>query len=511
MEKVTLSAENIIFEYSKEKRVLNEISFRAREGEFVGITGLSGSGKTTLLHCISGVIPHVVHGHLSGEIRIKDEKIEKNSLSQLLQRVGIVFQDPDNRMVATTVEDEIAFSLENLCLPPEEIRRRVDEILDLFRMRDLRKRKPESLSGGEKQLLAVASVLASDPPVIVMDEPMSHLDADGRTLVLELIGQMRQMGKTILVAEHNFYHLDGADRILFLEDGAIEREDRPSVMIPFLEEYFSEGQEEAELSDPLAKGQEEAGLSDPLAKEQDKTGLKGPLPKDAQWGPRRRHTSTVQGNGAISVQHLTFCYMPDQPVIDDFSAVFPSGAITAVTGKNGCGKSTLMKNITGILRPQSGKITVDGKDLTGLTIAQIAEKIGFVMQNPECQVLGMTVREEMEIGLRNRGVPDDIVQTRVERYLEYFELSQYAETFPGHLSTGEKQRLGIAATLAVGADFLILDEPSASLDMRRKNRLGILLRSLRNDGKGIILISHDERFNEMYADRTIHMERSGGR
>lgn len=490
MENITLCVEDITFGYLKKKRVLNGISFDAHEGEIIGITGLSGSGKTTLLHCISGVIPHVIPGNLSGGILIKDEKIDKDALPRLLKRVGIVFQDPDNRMVAVTVEDEIAFSLENLCLPPEEIRRRVDEILDLFQIQHLRKRKPESLSGGEKQLLAVASVLASDPPVIVMDEPVSHLDADGRALVLGLMSQMREMGKTVLVAEHNFYHLQEADRILFLEDGMIKREDTPSVMIPFLEESFSE---ESLSEESLS----EKSLSEKYLSEES---YADGICKQPSEGAAER---------AISVRNLTFCYLPDQPIIENFSVEFPSGAITALTGKNGCGKSTLMKIITGILRPQSGKIMVDGEDLTRFTIAQIAEKIGFVMQNPECQILGMTVREEMEIGLRNRGIPDNIVEMRVQRYLEYFELSQYAETFPGHLSAGEKQRLGIAATLAVGANFLILDEPSASLDMRRKNRLGVLLKSLKNDGKGIILISHDERFNQMYADRVIPMERGG--
>lgn len=302
----------------------------------------------------------------------------------------------------------------------------------------------------------------------------------------------------------------------FLEDGVIKREDEPAVMIPFLEEYLSE--------EPLKEGSRGENIKS-LSRDEaaPRRGPKGEKETDgaerrgrmngnaAARSEQDRTVSAVpeQRNRAISVKNVTFCYTPDRPVIENFSAVFPSGAITAVTGKNGCGKSTLMKNITGILRPQSGEIMADGENLNELTISQIAEKIGFVMQNPECQILGMTVREEMEMGLKNRGVPDQTVKMRVQQYLEYFELSQYADTFPGHLSIGEKQRLGIAATLAVGADFLILDEPTASLDMRRKNRLGILLESLKTEGKGIILISHDERFNEMYADHVIYMERGG--
>ena len=234
-----IRVENLTFSYPKRKPVLRGVSFHVHAGEIIGITGLSGSGKTTLLHCIAGVIPHVERGKLRGEVRVGGENVAGVSPAQISRKIGIVFQDPDNRMAATVVEDEIAFLLENMCLPPKAIRERVEEMLKLFRIGPLRMRSPQSLSGGEKQLVAIASVFAADPPVIVMDEPVSHLDEEGREKIRRLIRELKSMGRTILMAEHDFFHLDMADRILFLEDGVIGKEGSPAEMIPFLEAYLT--------------------------------------------------------------------------------------------------------------------------------------------------------------------------------------------------------------------------------------------------------------------------------
>ncbi len=477
--------ENLTFSYPKRNPVLRGVSFNVHAGEIIGITGLSGSGKTTLLHCIAGVIPHVEKGKLRGEVRVGGESIAGVSLAQISQKTGIVFQDPDNRMAATVVEDEIAFVLENMCLPPEDIRARVDEILKLFGMETLRLRAPQSLSGGEKQLLAIASVFAADPPVIVMDEPVSHLDAEGREKIRSLIRKMKSMGRTVLMAEHDFFHLDMADRILFLEDGVIAREGPPEEMIPFLEEHLTED-------------------SDGNGRREERHGTVFFRENDGSCRPQIQAAGS--GKDAIIVRDLTFSYRGKTPVFQGFSAEFRLGTITALTGRNGCGKSTLVKNMTGLLRPSGGRILVGGQNIAEMSIAQIAEHIGFVMQNPYCQILGITVREEMETGLKNRKIPAKEREQRISFYLDYFDLEMYADIFPGHLSIGEKQRLEMAAVMALGADYLILDEPTAALDMKRRKRLGRLLCRLRDSGKGILLISHDERFHEKYADRVIRMD-----
>lgn len=487
---------DLTFSYPKRNPVLKGVSFSARSGEIVGITGLSGSGKTTLLHCIAGVIPHVKEGNVKGEVYIGGEDISDISLAEISQKTGIIFQDPDNRMVSTTVEDEIAFVLENMCLPPEKIRNRVEEMLEMFQLTHLRLRRPELLSGGEKQLLAAASVLAADPCVIVMDEPVSHLDQDGRKTVRDLILKIRKEGKTVLIAEHDFFQLDIADRILFLENGVITKDGRPEEMISFLENYFSKeegtGGRIKEKDVPHPSG---SAVNRPPKQEPEEE--RGKAKAAAGCGDRGR---------AVTVRDLTFSYRSGPPVFEGFSAEFRAGKITALTGKNGCGKSTLVKNITGILNPSAGEILIDGRSTEGMNIAQIAEHIGFVMQNPYCQVLGVTVREEMEIGLRNRGIPEEEREERVSFYLDYFDLKDYADIFPGHLSIGEKQRLEMAAVMAAGADYLILDEPTASLDMKRRIKLGRLLQRLRDGGKGILIISHDEHFNTEYADSIIRMK-----
>ena len=515
----TIRVEDLTFGYPKREPVLKKIRLSAAAGEIVGVTGLSGSGKTTLLHCVSGVIPHVSGGRPEGSVFIGGENLAEISLAAISQHVGVVFQDPDNRMVATTAEDEIAFSLGNMCFPPEQIRRRVEEILRLFRMEHLRERNPESLSGGEKQMLSIASVLAADPPVIVMDEPLSHLDRTGKQLVNSLIAKLREMGKTILSAEHDFYNLSFADRILFLEKGVIAREGPPEEMIPFLERHFSEESVSGEsISRNNVLGKTVSGKTAKTASRKtvcEKAVTTRILSKRGTAGGAAGTQSESLGNRAVEVKNLSFSYGSGKygfgkPVLEDFSASFRAGEIAALTGRNGCGKSTLVRNIAGLLRPSAGEIFVDGAPASQMSIAQIAEHVGLVMQNPYCQMLGMTVREEMEAAMKNREMAPEEIEERVLFYLDYFDLTAYEKEFPGHLSMGEKQRLEMAAVMAAGADYLILDEPTASLDMKRRRRLGHLLQTLAEDGKGVLLVSHDERFHGEYADRIICMDRTDG-
>lgn len=224
-----IQVNNLSFAYNgqSENKVLNNLSFNLEAGTITAVIGLSGCGKTTLCHCLCGIIPNAVEGHIKGDILIENENIKGKSLSKLAPVIGLVMQNPDDQLVCTTVEDEIAFAMENLAYPPDEIRARVEEILKFMNLECHRHQNPNRLSGGQKQLVSVAAVLALNPEILIFDEPMSHLDDYGRGLITDIIKHLKKAGKTIIVVEHNFRLLDFADNWLLLENGNLKALDTP--------------------------------------------------------------------------------------------------------------------------------------------------------------------------------------------------------------------------------------------------------------------------------------------
>ncbi len=226
-----IEVSNLTFSYKgSDKRILKKLSFSLAEGSITAVLGLSGCGKTTLCHCLCGIIPHAISGDLHGEVAIGGEKVFDSKLCDLAATVGLVMQSPDNQLVCTTVEDEIAFAMENLAYPRREIRRRVEEILQFMNLRQLRLQNPASLSGGQKQLVAIGAVLATAPKLIIFDEPMSHLDEQGQHLIVQVIKKLQAAGKTIILVEHNLNLLDFADNWLLLADGEIKALDTPAAI-----------------------------------------------------------------------------------------------------------------------------------------------------------------------------------------------------------------------------------------------------------------------------------------
>jgi len=228
---ISVDVRNLTFSYRPETTVLRDISFTVSAGEVFVIAGLSGSGKTTLCQILSGVIPHAVKGHLNGQVRIMDIEPSAAGLPQTALKAGMVFQDVDSQLICTTVEDELAFGLENLCRPAEDIRRRVEELLDEFGLSALRLTNPADLSGGQKKLLTIAAVLTSDPPVLILDEPMSGLDDDGRQLIRTTIETLRDKGRSVIIVEHDLKYVTFADKWLLLENGAVVACGTPSELL----------------------------------------------------------------------------------------------------------------------------------------------------------------------------------------------------------------------------------------------------------------------------------------
>jgi len=461
---------------------VDNISLSIDEGDFVALIGRSGCGKTTLLRCLTGLIPQASEGEMQGRVEICGLDTRSHPLHRLATIVNMVFQDPEIGFFCSTAEDEIAFGPRNLGLSDEEIQQRVEFALESTCIRDLRTRRVVDLSGGEKQRVAIASVLSMKPKILVLDEPTSDLDREGARSTVEVLQSLRaRYGMTVVVAEHRFDELSRyLKRVVVMEKGRI-------VADGSRDEIFN-GQRR--LLDELGvlPPHEEAPLPSPII---DHTGCSGlcELKKDI-----RNRDAILRVNG------VAFNYPHGQQVLRDISFEIGRGELVALLGANGAGKTTLAHLIAGLLKPCRGEILLNG---VGRLNGNLAKRVGLLFQNPSRQLFCDSVRQEVEFGPKNMRFAD--FAKRSERMLEVFGLEQYAGTDPHHLSEGEKQRLATASILATRPDLLILDEPTTGQDWGHLKALMELLRVHVKEGMSVLLITHDRRLAVQYATRVMIM------
>jgi energy-coupling factor transporter ATP-binding protein EcfA2 len=451
------------FTYAGANRpVLRDIDLEIKEGEFVLIVGLSGSGKSTLCRAINGIVPHFYGGRVSGRVSVDGRDTRTSTPAQMANLVGMVFQDPENQLVMTNVENEMAFGLENLALPKKEMVERVDTYADYFDIRSFFKRFIPELSGGEKQKVALASVLAMRPKYIVLDEPTSQLDEETATLFLQYLQRVnREQGVGIVLVEHRLERCLGyAQRIIFMADGRIEADGPPAAVLDHLKH----------------------------------NGLLADFVRSAK--------ENGHGDVVLSARDITFAY--DQaPVLKDLSFEAHRQEIVAIIGDNGSGKSTLLKQFNGILRPKTGRVDLLGKDVADATTASLAKDIGYLGQNPNNYLFEETLRKELEFTLKNLGVSDEEWPGRIDWTLKVLNLERYRDTFPRDLSCGERERAALASILVGRPRILVLDEPTRGLDYWNKAQLASILSSLQKQGMTTILVTHDYRFVAEHATRVL--------
>jgi len=445
---------------ARSREVLAGIDCVIGEGERVLLTGPSGSGKTTFLRCCNGLIPHARPGIFRGDVFVRGRNTRDCTIGDLATTVGMVFQDPDHQIFSNDVVSEIAFGPEQLGWPSSRIDRAVNDILEQFRLDRLCDRQTTELSWGERQRLAIASVVVLHPAILILDEPFSGLDAARAAGLLDLLGTLnRESRMTIILTEHRT-ELVGrwASRRISLVDGRLIEPPAPDA-----------------------------------------------LSRDRR---SRRRTGAVRA-GIVALENVTFRHPEGVlPALDDVSLTLHSGEATVLAGPNGSGKSTLLRLLNGLLRPESGKIAVDGRDACESTVAEIARTVGLVCQHADYQLFGETIAEELAFAPANLGTPPDVITQRIERVREALGIGHLGlAAAPRALSVGEKQRVSIASVLTMDTPVLALDEPTLGLDPAAKQRLAGLIDTLCAHGKAVVIATHDAEFSAAVADRVVRLDR----
>ena len=489
-----------------EEPALRDVNLTVEEGEFILLTGPSGCGKTTLCRCLNGLIPHFYSGELEGEVRVLGLSTREHPPSELAKYVGLIFQNPDNQIFSLTVEKEVAFGLENLGVERGEMRRRVEWALEVVGLSHLRHRLTNELSGGEKQRLAIASILAMRPRVIVLDEPTSFLDPKAAERLFEMLHHLnREYGLTIILIEHRVdLAVRYVDRVVVMDDGLIivDAPPREAFTSPKTRAVGVAVPRVLELSERLLRmGIPLKRL--PLTPEDLLEELQGRLRSDGGGGGGELRVEGAEP--IIEVLDVSYVYPNGVKALDGVSLHINRGEFVAIMGENGAGKTTLVKHFIGLLKPTEGRVLVDGVDTSKATVASLARKVGLVFQNPDDQLFAESVEEEIAFALRNFGYGEDVVSKRVEWALHLLDIERYRGQSPFTLSGGERKRVALASVLAWDPEVVVLDEPTIGQDYAQKERLRHFLLQLRSQGKTTIIVTHDVEFVAECQPRVILM------
>jgi energy-coupling factor transport system ATP-binding protein len=473
---------NLTYRYpERETPALQHLNWTVASGEFVTVTGPSGSGKSTLLRCLNGLTPHFSGGTFDGVVTVAGYDTRHYSPRVLARLTGFVFQDPEVQFVAGRVDDELAFGMEQLGVPPVTMRKRVEEVLDLLGIAALRDREIATLSGGERQRVAVAGALALQPSMLALDEPTSQLDPWGAEEVLAALNRLNEdLGLTIVLAEHRLERVVAhADRLTLLAPGGSIALDGPprdalrQADITNLPALLALGRR---LDwDPLPLSIKEGRAA------QRRAAALGQVPAPAAPDP-----SPPGGTPLVALQHVSAGW-DRYPVLRDIDLEVRPGELVALMGRNGAGKTTLLRLVAGLHRPSSGKVFIAGQDTTHHHPADIAQTVGYLPQNPSALFFAETLRAELAFTLKHHRRPG----LDPEATLATLGLEHAIDRHPRDLSGGERERAALAAVLVGGPRVLLLDEPTRGMDAVRKRALVATLRQLRTDGVAILLATHD--------------------
>jgi energy-coupling factor transport system ATP-binding protein len=525
-----ISLKDVSFTYKGSKRkALNGISMSVLEGECVAVLGPTGSGKSTLACIMNGTVPCFVEGELAGDVTVDGLHPREAGTAHMASRVGLVFGDPDTQLFGMTVEEDVAFGPANLGLSYEEIMRRVTRCINDMRLTGLEKRAPHRLSGGQKQATAIAGVYAMLPKIMVLDEPTSMLDPEGKAKVFSIVRALKEeLGVTVILIEQEVDDIISlADRVFVMSAGSFALSGTPAEVFSEPEKLRKAG---VRVPHVVEFGQLIGASSVPFSTEdviqtiETGTWSMAAPPRDPVAGqpvgavseagiePARSASDPdplpdpAVGEPVIEVKDLHFQYPSDAKALDGVYLTIRRGEFVAIVGQNGAGKTTLTRHLNGLLRPTSGEIRVLGRPTEGVPTTELCAHVGYVFQNPDEQLFCTTVAEELGFGPANLGVAPKIISARVEALLSDIGLAKYSDVWPKYLSKGERQRLALAAVVAMDPEVLIVDEPTTGLDwLESRQILDYLERLWRQQGKTIIIITHDMNIVSLYARRVVVM------
>lgn len=468
---------------------LAQISLSIADGTFALVIGPSGCGKSTLLRALNGLVPHFTGGTVIGRVRVHNLDPIALGPQRMSAHVGFVFQDPDAQFVMDTVEGDIAFTLENAALPRREMGVRLEEALDLLELAHLRRRRLTTLSGGQRQRAAIASALALRPRVLVLDEPTSQLDPKSAEDVLHALLRLNHdLGLTIVMSEHRLERVAPfVDQVIHLPAyGAAPIVGDPRTVLA--------ASDSAPAVVRLARRFGWQPL--PLSVKEGRT-----FAARTQIEPRPAAArSTHQQQSLVTLTSVDAGYETFR-ALHDVSIRLDGGEIVTALGRNGSGKSTLLKTIIGLVRPTRGSVQIEGRDVTRAPVSEIAACVAYVPQDPNTLLFADTVEEELRITLRNHRM--ETSQARIAATLAQFGLGELAVAYPRDLSAGERQRVALAALCVTQPRVLLLDEPTRGLDHAAKQRLVGYLRTLRDGGAAVLLVTHDVELAAALADRVL--------
>lgn len=455
--------ERVRYRYAGGEWVLRGLELGLATGEYAVVFGANGSGKSSFAYLLAGLIPHFFSGTLEGDVEVEGLNTREHVPGDLFPRVGLVLQNPDAQLFSSTVADELTFGLESLGLPARQIEERIPAMAESLGIEHLLGRSPETLSGGEQRLVAIASVLVMDPRLLVLDEPFANLDWTFARKVRSLLADLHRRGKTVIVIEHRAGDfLQDATHLAVFDNG------RCSLIGPGA--AFRRILEERRLI---------------------------PAYPVLSFAAARESAAPV-----LSIEHLDFS-IGEEKILEDVSFALWAGEAVALVGRNGAGKSTLVRHLIGLLKPLSGEVRLHGCSIRDRTPSDLAHTIGVCFQNPNDQFFKTTVREELEVGLRRRGVTAvDGIDERLRR----FRLSGLLDRSPYRLSEGEKKQAAIAAVLAMGPKVLVLDEPTVNQDAAGKEALAARIGELARQGVAVLLATHDLDFAAACAGRWILLD-----
>lgn len=506
MRKPIIEFKDFSFQYrAQAKPTLNNINLTIYEGEKVLIVGPSGSGKSTLSNCINGLVPFLYPGEITGSLKIDGKETKELSIFKLSNIVGTVLQDPDSQFIGLTVAEDIAFKLENDCVKQEDMIKKVDVVSKIVGIDEKLESAPHRLSGGQKQRVTLAGVMVDDVDILLFDEPLASLDPATGKSAIELIDDIKsKTNKTILIIEHRLEDVlyKNVDRIIVVNDGTIQADLTPNELLS-TDVLINCG-----IREPLyvtALRYAGCNINPNMNPESiDTIDISNCISKINNWVEEIDKKSVDKKDETLlELRNVKFSYTPEKEILHGISFKIQKGEIVSIVGRNGAGKSTISRLISGFYKPTSGEILLEGKNINNDTIKERSEKIGLVMQNPNQMISKTMIFDEVAFGLKIRGISEEEIKERVYETLKICGLYEFRNWPISALSFGQKKRVTIASILVLNPEILILDEPTAGQDFKHYTEIMEFIKELNNNGVTIIMITHDMHLMLEYTDRAI--------